>query len=101
MQILTGQIIYKTFAEGTKSECQRPFVFLENGSQILLYKTEDNPFENNAFAAFENKKVQLTGEFCEGVFNVSEISQIQESDETESSDVTEAVEAPDLEEEEE
>ena len=44
MTTLTGIIQYKIFAEGTKSESSRPYIVLENGSQILLYKKNDNPF---------------------------------------------------------
>ena len=41
MSKLTGQILYKTFAEGSKSESSRPYICLENGTQILLYKKND------------------------------------------------------------
>jgi len=79
MQKLTGEIKYKVFAEGTKSECQRPFVFLENGTQILLYKIDDNPFENDFFRSFENQKVLISGEFNDGVFEVDEAKVINQS----------------------
>ena len=57
MTTLTGIIQYKIFAEGTKSESSRPYIVLENGSQILLYKKNDNPFENIGFSSYEGQKV--------------------------------------------
>ena len=59
---------YKLFAEGTKSESKRPFICLENGTQILLYKKNDNPFENNFFQKYEGMKVSINGDFVNGVF---------------------------------
>ena len=57
MTTLSGIIQYKIFAEGTKSESSRPYIILENGSQILLYKKNDNPFENTGFSSYEGQKV--------------------------------------------
>ncbi len=74
MQELTGTIQFKTFAEGTKSESSRPFLCLENGSQILLYKKNDNPFENNAFNGFDGANVTVKGEFINGVIEVEGIN---------------------------
>lgn len=65
---LIGVVEYKLFAEGTKSESKRPFICLANGTQILLYKKNDNPFENNFFQKFEGMKVTITGDFVNGVF---------------------------------
>lgn len=73
MTHLTGKIQYKTFAEGTKSECLRPYIFLENGSQILLYKKNDNPFENKGFTEYENQTISIEGEFENGTFLVETI----------------------------
>ena len=57
MTTLSGIIQCKIFAEGTKSESSRPYIVLENGSQILLYKKNDNPFENTGFSSYEGQKV--------------------------------------------
>ena len=86
MQKLTGTIHYKLFAEGTKSESQRPYIFLDNGGQILLYKKEDNPFETNGFTAYDGKEVTVEGEFTEGVFEVETILEIQPDAEEEASE---------------
>ena len=53
MTKLVGTIQNKTYAKGTKSESSRPYIVLENGGQILLYKKNDNPFENNFFSSYE------------------------------------------------
>lgn len=73
MSKLTGVVLYRIFAEGTKSESSRPYIFLENGSQILLYKKSDNPFENKGFTNYENQTITVEGEFSNGVFIVENI----------------------------
>lgn len=73
MQQLIGTVQFKTFGEGTKSESLRPYLCFENGTQILLYKKDDNPFENNAFAEYEGKSITVQGELVNGVFEVEEI----------------------------
>lgn len=73
MSKLTGVVLYRVFAEGTKSESSRPYIFLENGSQILLYKKSDNPFENKGFINYENQTITVEGEFSNGVFIVENI----------------------------
>lgn len=78
---LTGTIQSKLYAQGSKSECMKPYIFLENGSQILLYKENDNPFENNAFTEYEGKNVSVTGEFTDGVFTVNAIDENTQSQE--------------------
>lgn len=75
MTKLTGIIEYKVFAEGTKSESSRPFLCFENGTQILLYKKGDNPFENNGFTEFDGKKVTVEGELVNGVFEVISVGE--------------------------
>lgn len=77
MTKITGIVEYKTFAERTKSESLRPYIIMENGSRILLYKREDNPFENKGFKEFEGKKVTAEGELVNGVF---EVASVQEAD---------------------
>ena len=94
MTTLTGIIQYKIFAEGTKSESSRPYIVLENGGQILLYKKNDNPFENNIFSSYEGKKVVMEGELVNGTFVVENI--IQQI--TENSEVSETSEKTEIEE---
>ena len=75
MTKLVGTIQNKTYAEGTKSESSRPYIILENGSQILLYKKNDNPFENTGFSSYEGQKVYVEGELVNGTFVVENITQ--------------------------
>ena len=75
MANLIGKIQYKVFAQGTKSESKRPFICFENGTQILLYKKNDNPFENNFFSSYEGQKVLVEGELVNGTFVVENITQ--------------------------
>ena len=67
---------------------------LENGGQILLYKKNDNPFENNFFSSYEGKKVVMEGELVNGTFVVENI--IQQI--TENSKVSETSEKTEIEE---
>lgn len=94
MTKLVGTIQNKTYAKGTKSESSRPYIFLENGDQILLYKKNDNPFENNFFSSYEGKKVVMEGELVNGTFVVENI--IQQI--TENSEVSETSEKTEIEE---
>lgn len=83
MTRLFGKIKYMMFAEGTKSECMAPYIFLENGSQIMLYKTGDNPFENKAFLSYKDKEISVEGELIDGVFEVENIIEEKEPSESE------------------
>lgn len=97
MTTLTGIIQYKIFAEGTKSESSRPYIVLENESQILLYKKNDNPFENTGFSSYEGQKVLVEGELVNGTFVVENITQhftenpkvSESSEETENEEIEE------------
>lgn len=82
MTKLIGLIKYQIFAQGTKSESKRPFICFENGTQILLYKKDDNPFENTGFLPFENKTVEVEGDLNNGVFEVTSIKEYIENKET-------------------
>ena len=97
MTKLVGTIQNKTYAKGTKSESSRPYIVLENGGQILLYKKNDNPFENNFFSRKEGKKVVIEGELVNGTFVVENITQHF----TENPKVTESSEETEIEEKEE
>ena len=70
---LTGKIKFDSFAKETKSESKRPYLIMENGDKILLYKNNDNPFENKGFAEFENKKVLVSGEINDNTFVVTQV----------------------------
>lgn len=77
MSKIIGIVEYKTFAERTKSESSRPFLMMENGSQILLYRKNDNPFENKGFLEFEGKKISAEGELVNGVFEVTSVEEVE------------------------
>ncbi len=76
---ITGTVKYLTFAEGSKSESLRPYVCVENGTRILLYKKNDNPFENKGFSEYDGCKVQIKGEFVKGVLEVDEIALLEKT----------------------
>ena len=70
---LTEKINFDVFAAATKSESKRPYLITETGEKILLYKLNDNPFENKGFTEFEGKNVTVAGEFKDNAFIVIEV----------------------------
>ena len=78
METLTGKIEYAPYASSSKSESTRPFLITDDGNKILLYKKNDNPFENKGFTAFEGKRVTVHGGLEKDTFVVSEISEASE-----------------------
>ncbi len=77
MNKFTGTITYQVFAQGTKSECERPYLITENGDKVLLYKKNDNPFENRGFAEYADRQVVLEGELVNGVLHVETVEAIE------------------------
>lgn len=88
MITLKGKIEYKTFAAGTKSESVRPYLCFENGTQILLYKKNDNPFENKGFTEYTDLEVSVEGDLENGTFVVENILTEDSSTETDSENET-------------
>lgn len=74
---LKGIIKLEVFAEGSKSESKKPYIFLSNGGKLLLYKKNDNPFENSGFSDFIDKRVCLEGELVDEVFEVETIKNLE------------------------
>jgi hypothetical protein len=77
MAQFTGTVTYGQFANGSKSEGERPFLIMEDGSSMLLYKKNDNPFENKGMAAYDGKKVVLQGEIVKDVIEVDSVEEVQ------------------------
>ena len=77
MNKFTGTITYQVFAQGTKSESERPYLITEKGDKILLYKKNDNPFENRGFSAYAGRQVVLEGELVNGVLHVETVELIE------------------------
>lgn len=75
---LEGVLRLLPFAPGSKSEGIRPFLVGDDGSRVLLYKKQDNPFENRGFHGVENQRVQVEGELRGGTFHVEQLH-IQEA----------------------
>ncbi len=74
MQIYFGTVQFQLVNAGSKSECEKPFLIMPDGSSFELYKENDNPFENNFFVPFKNQQVALSGELKEsGQLYVSDI----------------------------
>ena len=70
-----GIIVFMLCDIGSKSECQRPFLYRGGGEFIRLRKVGDNPFENESFRPFDALAVSLTGETDEfGTLCVTEIT---------------------------
>jgi|GEM_PF-6890190 len=75
MKQFTGTVQYAPFAQGSKSEGERPFLVAEDGSRILLYKKNDNPFENKGLSAYAGKRVLLQGEVVNGAIEVEAVEE--------------------------
>ena len=77
MNQFTGTVSFELFAQGTKSESERPYLITEKGDKILLYKKNDNPFENRGFAEYADRQVVLEGELVNGVLHVETVELIE------------------------
>lgn len=75
MAQFTGTVTYRQFAQGSKSEGARPFLVMEDGSRVLLYKKNDNPFENKGLATYTGKRVVLQGEIVKNVLEVESVEE--------------------------
>lgn len=72
---LHGTIVFLKENEGSKSEAVVPYLY--QNRDIALRKVmlkDDNPFENNAFAPYDGKSVEISGEVAlSGTFIVDEV----------------------------
>ncbi len=77
MSKIKGFVKLQVFAEGSKSESLRPYILFGNGGKLLLYKKDDNPFENQSLKDFIDKFVYIEGELVNEVFEVETIRIIE------------------------
>lgn len=70
---LEGEVQFLPFAFGSKSQGIRPFLVGEDGSKVLLYKEDDNPFENNGLRELNGQWVQVEGAFRGKTFCVEQV----------------------------
>ena len=71
IQTKTGKVVRKKFGVGSKSEHQAYFLLTESGEQFVLRRRGENPYMDEFFGRFTDKKVTCTGEIVEYVFYVS------------------------------
>jgi len=74
---IKGFVKLQVFAEGSKSESLRPYIIFGNGGKLLLYKKNDNPFENQSLKDFIDKFVCIEGELVNEVFEIETIEIIE------------------------
>lgn len=59
---LEGVVQFLPFGTGSKSEGLRPYLVQDDGTKILLFKKQDNPFENRGLSGYQNQRVKVQGE---------------------------------------
>lgn len=72
---LHGTIVFLKENEGSKSEAVVPYLY-QNRDMALrkVMLKDDNPFENNGFAPYDGKSVEVSGEVAlSGTFIVDEV----------------------------
>jgi hypothetical protein len=75
--IMEGYILFLPFAEGSKSEGLRPFLVNSSQGVKMLYRKEDNPFENTSLRPFHTKYCRVKGNAGQaGVFLVDSIEEL-------------------------
>ena len=74
---LCGTVIFFKVNVGSKSEKLQPFLYQTQNQLVPLFMANSNPFENNAFKAFDGKLVQVTGIMKTGTFEVQQIQELQ------------------------
>lgn len=57
-----GTIIFLKAHEGSKSECNLPYLYCgREESLVSLYMENDNPFENKGLSQYDGLRVMVTG----------------------------------------
>ncbi len=56
-----GILEYKLCNIGSKSEGYKAILKCVDGREYKLYRSEGNPIDDNFFAPYHNKKVEVTG----------------------------------------
>lgn len=71
---LKGVVVFFDFAVGSKSESKQPYLYLNSGSKVRLYKPGDQMFENESLVPFDGKQVTVIGKLGrEEIFEIAEI----------------------------
>ena len=76
--VFNGVLKFDTYAQGSKSESMQPYLVLDTGEKMRLYKEADNPFENESLISFSNKRVQIIGRIndTDGILIIDSIKEI-------------------------
>ena len=79
--MIQGKIIFREANVGSKSAGVYPYLELETGELVKIRMLNANPFEENALNEYENKMVELQGEFNDNqTFLVTDVTEITEED---------------------
>ncbi|GEM_PF-6357267 len=78
IETLTGTVVFIMTSRGSKSEGKKPYLYQQREKTPLpLWKSGDNPFQNDALDAYDGKKVEITGKpGRRGVFTVETIKEL-------------------------
>ncbi|HWW40253.1 hypothetical protein [Pedobacter sp.] len=74
MMKLTGKIILKPFATGSKSEHDAVYLETTTGD-YLLQRKDDNPFECSDLESFAGKNVTVEGELTDYLFIANDVTE--------------------------
>jgi hypothetical protein len=70
--IISGKIIQKEFAKGSKSASKAIYLKTKD-AEYVLRKVGDNPFENKTLLPFIGKNVKAEGSLSEYLFLAKEV----------------------------
>jgi hypothetical protein len=74
-----GFVLFLPYADGTKSECVRPYLLGGGGERHRLYSSGDNPFENETIRPLHRCYCEVQGQLDEEK-NLVQVSRISEID---------------------
>ena len=75
---IEGRIIFRLFAEGSKSESMQPYLVLPDGSEVRVTFSGDNPFENTSLEDDDGRTVIVSGDYSPQDPSLFEITAIRE-----------------------
>ena len=61
LKTLTGTVVFLLTNIGSKSECVRPFLYINQNEILKTYFKGDNPFENLMLRPYDGKAVEVKG----------------------------------------
>ena len=73
LETMNGTIIFQDVNIGSKSECRKPFLYVNQNEIFPLFMKNSNPFENNELKEFDGKQVSVTGFMNDKKFVITEI----------------------------